>query len=185
VIRSELEARVDNPATDLVPLRLGSTITIESNGLRVQAKIADLTPGTVPTLPFNSHFEGLTIQMQGWQKTAVGVFAAAPPVPAAAGLPDLSSYEIGPPPEMPSVTRAPRPPAPGGLPDLSSYEMGPPPEMPSGVTRPSPAVGSPRPLSPPPLGQPPAASPGMRPSRPQQDDEDPFGGTGDFTPLGR
>ena len=67
---------------------------------------------------------------------------------------------------------APAPVSPAGAPDMSTYDnisFDPPPPMPSGSSSPPPMT----PLSPPPL-------------RPQDgnDDDDPFGGTGDFTPLG-
>ena len=173
--RAELDGKVENPATDIVRLVPGAMIELESKMLRVRAKVIDAKPGTDGTLPPNSHFEGLTIQMQAWEKAGQGgAFATPPPVPAAAGgLPDMSSYEVGPPPTMPSGT--PPPPA-GGLPDMSSYEVGPPPAMPSGMQLPPSQPDAP-PLSPPPMGQP--------PQKPDDDDDDPFGGTGDFTPINR
>jgi len=166
-IRSELEPKVEDPANDIVVLKMGSSAVLETDQLRVEAKVIELSDGSVAGLPPNSHFSDVTLQIQGWEKKGGGGAAPAPaptPAPAAAagGLPDLSSYEIGPPPDMPSPggqqqyspppPAAPPPSSGGGLPDLSSYEIGPPPQMPG-----------------------------------QDDDEDndPFGGTGDFTPLGR
>jgi len=187
VIRSELDAKVENPATDIVVIEPGATLIIESDNIRVQAKVADLTPGTNPALPPNSHYDAITLQMMGWQTSGVSVPTPAAPAPAgaASGLPDLSSYEIGPPPEMPSgSTPAPAsPPAPGGssgLPDLSSYEIGPPPEMPSGFSeKTQPSSPAPYAPKPPPLSPPPSL-----PSTDDDDEDDPFGGTGDFTPIG-
>jgi hypothetical protein len=181
VIRSELEPKVENPQTDLVVLKQGATIVLESKKIRVQARVADVTPGTTPGLPPNSHFEALTIQVQAWERGAEGVPspAGAPPVPAASGLPSVDSYEIGPPPPMPS-SPPPPPPSTGQRP-LDSYEIGPPPPMPSGMSAPTqpttppaaPTGGERRPPQPPPMGQPPP------------EDDDPFDGSGDFTPVPR
>ena len=225
-LRSEMDAKIENPAEDIVVIAPGATIQLETKMIVAEAKVADLKPGTDGSLPPNSHFEEITLQMSAWERvgSASAAPAAVPPVPAAAGgLPDLSSYEIGPPPEMPAAApkppasgglpdlssyeigpppempaAAPKPPASGGLPDLSSYEIGPPPEMPSSApTQPGPAA-SPAPLqnfAPPPTQPPPAQggtppAPGLPlqppPSLPNDDDDDdPFGGTGDFTPLNR
>lgn len=183
VVRSELEPKVENPQTDLVVLSHGATIVLESKKIRVQAKVADVTPGTTPGLPPNSHFGALTIQVQAWERAGVAVPAAGapPPTPAASDLPSLDSYEIGPPPPMPSGAPPPPPPASGQKP-LDSYEIGPPPPMPSGMSAPTQPATFPtpadheagRPLPPPPMGQ---------PSSPE--DDDPFDGSGDFTPVPR
>jgi len=180
-IRSELEPKVEDPANDIVLLKMGSVAVLETDQLRVEAKVIELVEGNVAGLPPNSHYSDVTLQVQGWEKKAGGDSGGGTPAPApvptsapaaASGLPDMSAYEIGPPPPMPGQDTAtasspppaqpvdynPAPPPPanagsGGLPDLSSYEIGPPPPMPG-----------------------------------QSDDEeedDPFGGTGDFTPLGR
>jgi hypothetical protein len=173
-IRSELDTRVENPAADIVVLRPGAVLELQSKALLVQAKVAEAVPGNTPGLPANSHFQELRIQMQAWQTEGhpVTQFAAPPVPPPSSGLPDLSSYEVGPPPPVPSqgpsATQfdyspsptqpsypAPQPPPPsGGLPDLSSYEIGPPPSM-----------------------------PGYN-DQTANDEDDPFAGTGDFTPLG-
>lgn len=172
---SELENRVDNRAEDIAILKPGATLDLISNNLTVRAKVLETTPGTDASLPPNSHFDGLTIQMQAFQTQGSGSPAAPAPVPtpaAAGGLPDMSSYEIGPPPEMPSGMAPPPPPpaspSTSGQRDLSDYEIGPPP----------PGV---KPLSPPPMG---ATRPSPNPLPELDDDDDPFGGTGDFTPVG-
>jgi hypothetical protein len=178
VIRSELEPKVENPATDIILAQPGAVIALETNQILVQAKIADMSYGTGP-LPPNSYFESLTIQMQAWEQVGspVGVpKPAAPPMPAAPGLKPLDAYEIGPPPQMPSAQFAPPPPSAGGLPSLDSYEIGPPPQMPSGTSGGFPPAPPARPTSPTPF-------PPRRPFEDEEDD-DPFGGTGDFTPLG-
>jgi hypothetical protein len=173
-IRSELDPKVENPATDIIMIQPGAMLSLQSKTLLVQAKIADLVPGSEPGLPPDSHYRELRIQMQAWQKeepaTAAAVVSPSPARAASSGLPDLSSYEIGPPPDLPGTsepatatqvgynpapTQPSSPPnyspsrAPGGLPDASAYEVGPPPDLPEA-----------------------------------DDEEDPFEGTADFTPLG-
>jgi hypothetical protein len=174
VTMSDLETRVDDASTDIVVLKQGAEHTLESNNLIIKAKVVEIEPGTDSSLPPNSHFEGLTIQMQAFQKSGDTVpTPAAAPSAASGGLPDVSQYEIGPPPTMPgssSTPPAPPPPASsGGLPDVSEYEIGPPPE------------GA-KPLTPPPMDQQP---PSNLPPIDDDDEDDPFGGTGDFTPVGR
>ncbi len=178
-IRAELESRVDDPDTDIAVIKPGVTLELTSKMLRVQAKVAALTPGTDGALPPNSHFSALTLQMQGWEKKSatgggniptptkapVPVEEFAPPPPpkpamSPTGARPLDAYAIGPPPPMP--TKPPM--TPTGARPLDTYEIGPPPPMPNaGVTRPS---------APPPL-----------PFDEEDEDNDPFGGTGDFTPI--
>ena len=163
VTRSELESEINSP-DDIIIANKGSEIIIETDQIRMRARVIDITYGTDPSLPPNSYFESINLQMEAWEKTGVSKSVpAAVPVPAASGLPSLDSYEIGPPPTMPSATPPPTS-AASGLPSLDSYEIGPPPTMPSGTTQ-----------APPPSFPPP----------PQDEDDDPFGGTGDFTPIGR
>lgn len=167
VTRSELESEIESPQ-DIVIATPGAEIVIETDQIRVRAKVADVVYGSDPSLPPNSYFESINLRMEAWEKAGGGSPApVAVPVPAAAsGLPSLDSYEIGPPPTMPAPSRpaAPPPPAPTGMKPLDSYEIGPPPTMPTGTTQPPP---------------PPASFP------PDDEDDDPFGGTGDFTPIGR
>lgn len=166
VMMSDLQSRVDNPATDIAVLRTGSELTLESTNLVLKAKVAEAVIGTKPDLPPNSHIDNLTIQMQAWAKAnqvaaATTPMAAIPPAPPASGLRDLSDYEIDPLPPTPVTTQsnyAPLPPAPpaSGLRDLSDYEI------------------DPLPPTPPPAS----------PIRYPEDDDDPFGGRADFTPKG-
>jgi hypothetical protein len=156
-IRSKLE-----PKGELVVVKPGAIAVLETNTLRLQARIVDMTYGTGP-LPPNSYFEKLTIELATWKKEVV---PAGAPVPVAAPAPSFSSL-----PPSPSPAPAAPPPAPfgGGTAPMSS----PPPSPFSG--------GGPSPLRPPPMQSPPPAAP--RPSPPSPDDDDPFGGTGDFTPI--
>lgn len=143
-IRSKLETK-----GDLVLAKPGATAILETNSLRMQARIVDMTYGTGP-LPPNSYFERLTIELSVWQRKD-GAPATAIPVPAAAAAPQTF---IPPPPAAPT-TYTPAP----------SYS--PPPAAPS--------------FTPPP----PQTLPGQQPTRqpPPRQDDDPFGGTGDFTPV--
>lgn len=210
VIRSELDPKVENPATDIIVMQPGALLMLETDNLAVQAKIADMQIGADPSLPPNSYVESLTLQMTAWQKAPgsqpVAAAAAAPsyaaatqPMPPATGQRPLDEYEIGPPPAMPPATgQRPldeyeigpppaMPPAAGQRP-LDEYEIGPPPEMPP---------AQPPPPSPAPYNNPPPAparaGSGSRPPLPSwppppdedEEDDDPFGGTGDFTPIGR
>lgn len=193
-IRSRLEADVDNPATDIIVADLNNPITIDTDKLRLQAKFSSLN------FDANGRFENFNLQMRSWNKDGASASAMPPPTPVAiapttpAGAPDMSTYDnmTFDPPPMPS--------APAGAPDMSTYDnmtFDPPPPMPS-------SSGS-RPLSdydnmtfdpPPPstVGDSRGSSdflspPPMTPLRPpplqaSDEDDDPFGGTGDFTPLG-
>ncbi len=149
-IRSKLE-----PKGDIILAKLGAVAVLETNTLRLQARIVDMQYGTGP-LPANSYFEKLTIELATWRKegAAVGV-----PTPMAAA------------PAMPAPSYAPPPPAPA-------------PAIPSPFDDTSPA---PRPFGGSgvtPLKPPPVQSPPPRPSpAPPPADDDPFGGTGDFTPI--
>jgi hypothetical protein len=200
VIRSELEPKVEDPANDLVIVRPGATLSLETNQLVVQAKIANLEFGTGP-LPPNSHFEALTIQMQAWEKAGAPVPAATAAGAASTGLPPVDSYEIGPAPTTPPQPYQPAP-QPYEQPPPQPYEQPPQPYEPS----PQP-YGQPQPFEqppqsapqPPPSAPPESSPPGMRPLSPppmqppgqffdedeEEDDDDPFGGTGDFTPINR
>jgi hypothetical protein len=175
-IRAELESRVDNPDTDIVVVKPGATVELTSKMLRVQAKVAAVTMGTDSALPPNSHFAALTLQMQAWDKKTggaptptpvadyeIGSTAVAKPPMSPTGARPLDSYEIGPPPPLPTSNKPPM--SPTGARPLDSYEIGPPPPLPN--------MGATKPSSPPPL-----------PFDDNDDDsDDPFGGTGDFTPI--
>ncbi len=170
-LRAELDPKVENPATDIVIMQPGAVVELESKMIRMQTKLADFAFGTAPDLPPESHIESLTLQVVAWEKEG-----SATAIPAGGGLPSLDSYEIGPPPAMPATSQPPTMPAatpppvppPSGLPPVDSYEIGPPPAMPSNYQQPQQDVPPARP-----------------PLTPPDDDEDPFGGTGDFTPVGR
>ncbi|MBC8170268.1 MAG: hypothetical protein H7X77_01290 [Anaerolineae bacterium] len=140
MLRAELEARVDNPATDIVVARPGTTITVETDALMLQAKVVDMKYGDNGIQPPNSFFETLKLQVEAWEKKGGGGMKTMPVAPMSAAVPAM----------------APPPPAPAfAQPAAPAYTPLPPTQMP-----------------PPP------------PPRTQPQDDDPFGGTGDFTPIG-
>ncbi|MBI1257467.1 MAG: hypothetical protein GC204_08350 [Chloroflexi bacterium] len=180
-LRSKLEAK-----GDLVLAQPGAMVTMETNTLRLQARIVDMQYGTGP-LPPNSYFEKMTIELAAWRKdpAAVGVGAPAPamqmpqanmaaapipqqprPQPVTQPIAPQPTYQ--PPTPQPPQPRQPtyQPPAPQ-QPSVIPPEPLPPASTPSPFNNPSPA----RPANSPP--RPPAPNP----------DDDPFGGTGDFTPI--
>ncbi|MDX1991592.1 MAG: hypothetical protein SF029_04350 [bacterium] len=162
VSRSELDAKVDNPATDLIVFRPGAVLILETNTLRLQARVEDMAYGTNPALPPNSYIEKLTLSLSAWEKAKIGASAGAPAgIPAGVGAVPAPATPVPAynPPPAPAPTYAPPPtPTPG---------YNPPPAAPFGG-------GATRPATPPP----PPSFPGRK------DDDDPFGGTGDFTPIG-
>ncbi len=150
-IRSKLD-----PKGQVILAQPGGTLTLETNTLRMQARIVDMTYGAGP-LPANSYFEKLTIELLTWRKDGAAQPVASVPVAAPV-------YTPPPPADAPTFTPPPMPSAP-----LPTYTppAAPPPAYGGSVT----------PLKPPPLQQPPPAQPPAR-------DDDPFGGTGDWTPIG-
>jgi len=141
-IRSKLETK-----GDLVLIRPGAIATLDTNTLRLQARIVDMSYGSGP-LPPNSYFDKLTVEMAVWQKPAGSVLTAAPVA-------------------MPVMQAAPAAP-------VQNY-MPPPPVTQSYVPNPAPpqSLPSAAPQNPPPPPVP----------LPRRQDDDPFGGTGDFTPI--
>jgi hypothetical protein len=172
-IRSRVEGSVDNPATDIIVAQPGSDLMIESDKLRLQAKMASVDFNA------NGRYENFRLQILAWQKGAAT--AGAPPMsayddirfdppPPPAGAPSMSAYD--------DIQFDPPPPPPAGAPPMSAYDdiqFDPPPAPPAGQAPPNRGI---QPLQPPPLKMPPP--PGY-----DDDDDDPFGGTGDFTPLGK
>jgi hypothetical protein len=147
-IRSKLE-----PKGEIVMVQPGAVAVLETNTLRLQARIVDVQYGTGP-LPANSNFEKLTVELATWRKDA-----SSAPEPMAVA-PAIPSY-APPPAPLPSA-----PPSPFGS---SPTPLG-------GAPAPRPLGGA-SPLPPPPLPGPPRAP------APPAGDDDPFGGTGDFTPI--
>lgn len=142
-IRSKLETK-----GDLVLAKPGAIATLETNSLRMQARIIDMTYGT-GDFPPNSYFERFTIELSVWQRKDGGGAPAVMTTSVQMPEPVVPAYN--PPPATPTFTPSPTPPAPSFAP-------------------------------PPPATLPGQQAPPPRPA-PRQPDDDPFGGTGDFTPV--
>jgi hypothetical protein len=145
--RSKLEAK-----GDLVLAQPGATVTMETNTLRLQARVVEVQYGTGP-LPPNSYFEKMTVELAAWRKQP-------------SGTPEVQSM----PAPQPAVVTPPPPSMAAPVRQQPAFQPPPPPANP-----PSGGLGS-------------GAGAPLRPAgsqplpRPQPDD-DPFGGTGDFTPI--
>jgi len=216
-VKAKVDADVANPATDIIIAQPGSTATIDSDKIRLQANMMAVEVGA------DARYESFQMQVQAWQKGASGTPAvpttpaagAPPPIPPAKPLPSYDDIQFDPPPAMPSSSQPPAIPPAKPLPSYDDIEFDPPPAMPSSsqpstppsiqpLSSPPPASppsfgqssppsfgqSSPPPTSPPSFGQPqqplsppPPAPSQFPPSFGDEDDDDPFGGTGDFTPL--
>lgn len=212
-IRAAVEDSVEDPVNDVIVASPGMVVTLETQKLRLQAKMAALT-----TSP-DGRFESFNVQMQAWNKdkasAPIGVPAPmmstpaplsfdAPPaprpvaplppaVPAARPMSDYDDLQFDSPP-LAAPRSAPPPARP--LSDYDDIQFDPPP--PIQPLRPA-APPAARPMSdyddlqfdPPPMpgGRPAAPVQPLRPAAPPPapgfgDEDDPFGNTGDFTPLG-
>lgn len=160
-IRAELDPKVENPATDIVLAAPGQIITLETDLLLLQAKIEKMVYGN-GQLPPNSYILESNILMEAWYKGEGAVTAPAAPA-------------------TPAATPTPMPPPPQAPPPQQNYN--PPMSAPSGQPAPTYTPPMPSPNPPPPAAPPPISPPVLPPEEPKEDD-DPFGGTGDFTPVG-
>jgi hypothetical protein len=156
-LRSKLETK-----GEVVVARPGATLVLETNALRMQARIVDMAYGSGP-LPPNSYFEKMTIELQTWRKDGKGAPVIAP-APVAA-------VPAAPPPAAPVANRPFTPPPVSSA--APTTQINPPPAPPPSYSNPT--------FAPPPMS-PPASSPPPARRTPPPDD-DPFGGTGDFTPV--
>jgi hypothetical protein len=156
-IRSKLE-----PKGELIIAKPGAIAKLETSSLLLQARIVDMAYGSGP-LPPNSYFDKMTIEIQTWRRSGevsaspVSVTAPAAAAPSFAP-PPMAAPTFTPPPAAPTYSA---PPTPSPFPPASS---------------PTPTFGGGTSF------KPPAQSPPAIPPRPIVDD-DPFGGTGDFTPV--
>jgi hypothetical protein len=161
---------------ELIVAKPGAVIMLETKTLRMQARVVDVAYGTGP-LPPNSYFDKMTIELQSWRRAEgeAGAPVLMPAMPVAPAAPIYS-----PPPVVATPSFAPAPQAP---------VYSPPPQQ----AAPQAPIFSPPPAQrPAPTFQPPPAQPtfggGLPPARPvspppRREDDDPFGGTGDFTPV--
>jgi hypothetical protein len=131
----------------------GTVIKLETNALYVEARVADVEYKEGTAIP-NSEFKKVTTQITAWSKGSSGGGGGTP-------APVMPAMPVAPAPTLPAQPVAPAPTAPAGSP-FDSYQ---------------PPAPSPTP--------PPTTSPTSSPfgggSEPPPDD--PFGGTGDFTPV--
>ena len=169
-LRAKLE-----PKGDLVLAQPGATVLLETASLRLQARIVELEYGTGP-LPPRSYFQKLTIELAAWRKEAGSVPVASTATAVSAPvLPPAQNAQFAP-QYAASAPVAPAQSAPVAAPPPTSFQPSPPAPAPySGSTipaRPAPALRTPPPSAPPPAPPPRIAN-----------DDDPFGGTGDFTPI--
>ncbi|MCC6613646.1 MAG: hypothetical protein IT320_09220 [Anaerolineae bacterium] len=157
-LRAKLE-----PKGPVVLARPGAITTLETASLRLQARIVELEYGDGP-LPPNSYFRKLTVELAAWRKVAGGqpAVTAPAPVPVAAASVPTPSF-------TPVSTPAPIMPPPVSAPPVTTVSSPLPQDPTFGAVQPQ------RPLTPPPVISP--------PPRPTVEDDDPFGGTGDFDPV--
>ncbi len=167
-IRSGLAAK-----GELVLARPGAIATLETNTLRLHARIVDMAYGTGP-LPPNSYFDKMTLEIQAWRKAPGTATVAAPmavpaaAVPVYAPPPVVNAPSYAPPPQAASPAFAPPQPAPAAFAAPPARQV---PPSPFSSAPASAAVPQrPLPVQPPPPKQP-------------QPDDDIFGGSGDFTPV--
>jgi len=162
-LRATLESR-----GDLVLVKPGETMILETLSLRLQARVADFEYG-VSALPPNSYFQRMTIELAAWKKEGTGGAAIPAGVPVVNTAPPVAAVQPS------SYAPLPPAPAPAAQPLPQARPMTPPPTTlpPAPTTMPQqpPRVGS--------FGAP--SSPPPRPPVPPPDD-DPFGGTADFKP---
>lgn len=141
---------------EVIVAKPGAIARLETSTLRLHARIIDMAYGAGP-LPPNSYFDKLTVELQAWRKSPAEARAPAIPTatPVVAAPPPTYSPPVIPPSPSPFAPPASRPSTPSA--------PAPQPSFGGGLT----------PLRPPPI----------QPSPSRRQDEDPFGGTGDFTPV--
>jgi hypothetical protein len=154
------------PGAELVPAQAGQIVTVEDQSLRMQVRVVDIQFANEPTLPPSSVVQKLTLEFAVWAKQSAG----APAVPAMA-VPQ-GGY-VPPPQTAPSAIPA----APVVNPTIPTARSVPLPPLPPADT----AAYRP-PASPVPAPTRSVAAPPPRPPAPPSED-DPFGGTGDFSPV--
>lgn len=158
-----LRARLE-PKGEVVLAQPGAVTVLETNTLRLQARVVNIEYGS-GSLPANSFFQKLTIEFAAWRKGAAGAVASQPVMTTTTTVVQQQPDAFyAPPPQPVAQTVAPQQPAP-------------PPQQ---VVYAPPPVQQP-PVNPLPSVSPYAPPPSQVPS--QQDEDDPFGGTGNFTPI--
>lgn len=183
-VRNRLLTDEEVHAEDFVIAKPGAKIVIEAEKIRLQAELIAAEVGP------SGRLDSFRMKVSAWKKDgrSVAPVSAPPPsfgslmgTPAPAPTPSAAPLPTQAQPSFGSFgTPAPRPlapqplaPAPLGARPMSDYDdidFDPPPSMPA---------PAPRPLGSPDFGAPPAYSPPNF----RTEDDDPFGNTGDFTPL--
>ncbi|MFN8373488.1 MAG: hypothetical protein U0694_11520 [Anaerolineae bacterium] len=172
-MRARLETR-----GDLVEAKPGAIANFETQTLLMEVRMSEVAYAAGGGLAPNSAFDKITFEFAVWTKSGQGVAKAAGAVMGQASFAPPPVQPLPVPPASPAPSYAPPPTA------APSYA--PPPSIES--TRPvsSPLGGGApglTPLKPPPLQTPPPAAPPSSAPRPAPQDDDLFGGTGDFTPV--
>jgi len=182
-LKARLASDPDVRAEEFVPASTGAKLIIEAEKIRLVAEMTNVE------LSENGRFTSFRMKMTAWDKSKQAA-SVVPSTPQAIAAP----YVPPPMPSAPAPLPVPPPPAPTGARPMSAYDdiSFDPPPMPSrpAAAPPAPAPVGARPMSayddisfdPPPMPSRPAAAP---PPMPGFDEEDPFGGTGDFTPVPR
>ncbi len=171
-LRAKLE-----PKGDVMLVEPGAVAVMETASLRLQARVVDISYGTGP-LPANSYFEKLTLELAAWRKVpGMAPIPVAPvtiPLTAPVAAPVAASF-------------APPPTAPAARP-MGSFQPVSGSNVPTQAINPAPVAPSSLPPQGAPAGSIPRPAPSFTPRtsppppRPPSVDDDPFGGTGDFTP---
>ncbi|MBK8028591.1 MAG: hypothetical protein J0M07_18075 [Anaerolineae bacterium] len=159
-VRSKLEEK-----GDVVLAQPGAILVLETAALRLQARIIEMQYVAGTPIP-NSQFQKLTLELAAWQKARTG----APATVTAPAAPPLAPITQPLPPVQPTYTPAPTQPI---------YTPPPPPVQPAPQPYTPAGYGTQPPIQRPPLPQQPPPAPPPRTTP----DDDPFGGTGDFTPI--
>jgi hypothetical protein len=158
-VRSKLEEK-----GDVVLAQPGAILVLETAALRLQARIIEMqyADGTQ-----NSVFQKMTLELAAWTKprTAAAPTSVTPPMAQTQPLPPVQ-------PTFAAPTQPYTPPTQPAQPNYTPANYGSPAVPPASAPAPAPArTTTPLPQTPPP--PPPRSSP----------EDDPFGGTGDFTPI--
>jgi hypothetical protein len=182
-IAARLQSDPDVNLAQASPAQTGAKLVIDSEKLRVQAELINAELGD------DGRLNSFRMKMSAWRKSGATKAAPAPaPAYAPSPLPPAPAYA---PPAQPAYSPpAPLPPAPTGARPMSAYDdiaFDPPPAPPAPTgARPMSAYDNiafdPPPA--PPTPQRPPQQAGFSPLPPPEDD-DPFGSTGDFTPIPR
>lgn len=141
--QATVASRVTNPATDLAAAEPGAELLLDTNAMRIRARINTIIYNYGGGAP-SSGIENLQIELMAWQKQGRGFSAAG----------DYTDMQFAPPSQMPSTLPTPPPPAGGqsaGTFDSSPFD----------TTR---------------------QTPSKPPRRPEDEEDDPFGGSGNFMP---